>query len=130
MRSLTFHERFVPAIVAGVKRYTVRRRGGSVPPLRSCFGLYTGGQDRPIGHATCLSIELVDIDLVEGIVSFPDLETRDLTMHDELDVFARVDGFATWLELTAFYRRIYPGDTRVSGTQISWGSSFRPATVG
>lgn len=134
MVAYSFQTRFIPAILAGVKRGTIRRQRAGVHRHADPgdeIQLYTGlrtKHTRLIGRAKCVNTRRVCLHLREGAVFFP--ETGDaLIPGDELERFARADGFSTWADLVAFWARTHPGCDLFDGVQIQWGDTFRPATI-
>jgi hypothetical protein len=135
MVAYSFNRRFVPAIQSGVKQQTIRRPRTSRPTHVSRDGLiqlYTAmrtKQCRLIGTATAQTVERLTLHLRDDAVEFPDAN-RCLTMRDELDMFARRDGFATWADLKTWWGRAHPDVAVFHGVRIIWGSSFIPAPIG
>lgn len=134
MVAYSFNTRFVPAIVSGVKQGTIRapRLGTHGHAARGQeIQIYTGLRTkyaRLIGRAKCLSSRRVCLHLRDGAVFFP-WEGDALVPGEELERFAREDGFSTWAELVAFWARTHPGCDMFDGVQIRWGDTFAPATV-
>ncbi len=134
MVAYSFNKRFVPAIASGVKQQTIRapRKGVHRHAMRGDeIQLYTGlrtKHTRLIGRAKCLSTRRVCLHLRDGAVFFPH-ECDALVPGDELEKFAREDGFSTWAELVAFWARTHPGCDIFDGVQIRWGDTFAPATI-
>lgn len=135
MVAYSFNRRFVPAIQSGVKQQTIRRGRTSRPTHVSPGGLiqiYTAmrtKQCRLIGTATAQTVERLALHLRADAVEFPD-GSRPLTMRDELDMFARRDGFATWADLKTWWGATHPNIVQFHGVRIIWGSSFIPAPIG
>jgi hypothetical protein len=122
MVAYSFKSRFVEPIMSGAKRQTVRadRRRHARPgePLQ----LYTGMRTRHcrlIGRATCIDIRPVTLIFAEGEgVAMDGL--RDL--FGDMEGFARADGFASWAELSQFWRENHPGADIFDGVLIRWGA--------
>ncbi len=134
MVAYSFNKRFVPAIVSGVKQGTIRapRLGTHGHAARGQeVQIYTGLRTkhaRLIGRATCVANVPVVLGLRAGIVYFPEA-TESLTSLDDLALFARRDGFASWDDLVTFWGGTHPGLSEFSGRLIQWGDTFRPATI-
>lgn len=135
MVAYSFKKHFAPKIIDGSKPQTIRAtRTGKVPHVRpgQALQLYTGmrtKQCRKIGDAVCLSVEPIRISftpklspqiMVQGPI-------RRLYEGDQLEEFARRDGFEGWLDMVAFWRKEHGGDlVTFDGVLITW-HKFTPA---
>jgi len=119
----SFKKRFEAPIVAGTKRQTIRAQGKKrhAWPL-DLLQLYTGMRKkhcRLIGRATAFELRPIKIRIE---TCFVELEARRPLRVDELDAFARADGFVDWPDMAAFWRRNAPGEGAVAVTMalIMW----------
>ena len=123
MVAYSFRPQFVAQVEAGTKTQTVRadRKRHARPGEE--LQLYTGmrtRQCRLIRRARCIDVHPItllfddDDDEAEGIIlpgfGFP----------GGLEGFALSDGFASWAELKAFWRRHHPGIDEFTGRLILW----------
>jgi len=122
MVAYSFQKRFAPRILDGTKDQTIRapRANGHAEP-GNALQLYTGmrtRQCRLIARTTCadvLPIKIVFRPVVEIEISGVRLDA------DDLDAFARRDGFADLDDLVAFWSGPKaPEIHRFSGFVIRW----------
>lgn len=122
MVAYSFKARFADPIIAGTKLQTIRapRKRHARPGEE--LQLYTGMRTKHcklIGRRTCSAVHAVRIDLDCGHIEY--LESgRALTMLEEVDAFARNDGFADWRDMHAFWRAEHPGVDTFEGVLIRW----------
>ena len=134
MVALSFKPRFIPAILSGAKRQTIRaigRRRHAIPG--ETLQLYTGmrtKQCRLVGTAVCVSAEPIAIHFAGPariIFGWPKVYRID---GGGLDTFAIADGFTDWPAMLAFWRETHPACVdSFSGVIIEWGA-FTPAGMG
>lgn len=143
MVAYSFNPIFADAILAGRKFQTIRgeehfdreRDGkpGHAEPGQT-MELFTapdgkGLGRRLIGRAPCVKVHPVTLYL-DGIQegyschwseSNPDPRFSTYSVHKpECNAFAERDGFDSWADLVAFWRKLYPGLERFDGLLISW----------
>ncbi|MFL5044909.1 MAG: hypothetical protein ACJ8FU_08280 [Xanthobacteraceae bacterium] len=132
MVAYSFQPCFVQPILDGAKRQTIRadRRRHARPGEE--LQLYTGMRTKHcklIARKTCLNVLPVMLWLMDGKVFIGGaLGTYYGDGFDKtLDSFARLDGFSSWTELTAFWAKHFPGANKFSGVLITWEAarSFR-----
>lgn len=131
MVAYSFKQRFAPPIlaglvpgplVAGMKRQTIRadRKRHARPGEE--LQLYTGMRTRSchlLGRATCTSA--TPIRLLLGPASAVEIGGEPaITDATGLDVFARLDGFADWPDLCAFWAAEHAALNEFSGVMIRW----------
>jgi len=134
MTAYSFQPRFVAPILAGTKQQTIRaerkRHGRPGEELQ----LYTGMRTkrcRLIGRANCFSVWPITIDIERREIEYAD---RIISLQQDLDAFARTDGFADWWEMRDFWKEAHrKGLTTLShdnkpwrGVLIRW-TDFSPA---
>ena len=123
MVAYNFQERFVPAIVQGSKRQTIRRIGKRrhAEPGDQ-LQLYTGmrtTQCRKIleEDPTCLTVRPVEIRISEQWISV----IVEGTPVRDLEAFARQDGFDDATQFHRFWKRFNKGPGVVDHLLITWG---------
>lgn len=130
MTSINFKARFVPAILAGEKRQTIRPERKS--PARFAdkgeqFAITTGARTpdyRVVASAICKHNQPVS--LYFGDAPSFDVGGRLWVRDAELEKFAKADGFNGWGELEKFFREVHgPGD--FSGRLVTW-HELKPAS--
>lgn len=133
MVALNFKPRFIPAILSGAKRQTIRalgRRRHAIPG--ETLQLYTGmrtKQCRLIGTAVCTKAKPIEM-LFAGLLSVIEIGPLRRIDGSELDTFAIADGFPDWPAMLAFWRETHPDcQDSFSGLIIEWGG-FAAAGVG
>lgn len=132
MVAYNFSIQFAPAILARVKRGTIRmpgRRRHARPG--ETIQLYTGLRTKAaqlLGHARCGNATPIIINTVAQRLDFlPDGAPQYALIHPgDLHAFAQGDGFATWADMIAWFRSTYPGKDIIEGVHIGWGASFVP----
>lgn len=122
MVAYSFKKRFAEPILDGTKRQTIRadRKRHARPGER--LQLYTGMRTKHcklIARTTCLGIDHVMLNFadygvvrINGIVLFSDAAMQK---------FARLDGFASWADMRAFWHENHPGIDEFHGVIIRWG---------
>lgn len=122
MVAYSFRPRFAEPILAGTKDQTIRapRAGrGHVRPGEA-LQLYTGmrtRQCRLILRTTCLAVLPVQLFWRPAIAFVVDGAPVPL---DDLDAFARRDGFTDADDMAAFWRAEHPALDVFEGTLIRW----------
>lgn len=134
MVALNFKARFVIPIELGDKRQTIRAWRKRPPPrVGQALQLYTGPRMKPrkIGEATITDTALVilcfhwqggpgRVEMIRGE------EGEILEAAADLDEFARLDGFADWSDMRAFWAETHDIiDSAWAGRLIRWGDTFR-----
>lgn len=125
MVAYSFKQRFELPIAVGTKRQTIRAERKRHAREGEQLQLYTGmrtKQCRLIGRAICLGTVPVRLDLECGRIEFP-ATGRALTTIQELNDFARADGFAQWHGrggLLEFWRVEHGNISVFSGVMIRW----------
>ena len=120
MVAYSFQQQFRAPILARAKRQTIRadRKRHAWPGEQ--IQLYTAMRTRHcalIARAACEAVEPVRLHLGENRVEVP---SASITAADDLDRFARADGFADWPGLVAFWREHHPEVSAFSGVLIRW----------
>lgn len=129
MPALNFQSRFADAVKRLEKRQTIRARGKRQPPrVGDPLMLYTGMRTaacKKLLVAVCLSVEPITISCRPGkenvqIAGTSLIGTRfwDDMLPEEIENFARLDGFADAADFFTFFREQH-GDT-FSGFLIRW----------
>lgn len=122
MVAYSFKRRFVPPIVDGRKRQTIRTAGlkRHARPGEQ-LQLYTEQRTKNcqlIGLARCVSVERIDIDVRRWLIMLQPLP-RYRHEHEWLDYFARCDGFDNRFDMREFWIEVH-GDGTFSGVLITW----------
>ena len=89
--------------------------------------LYTGQRTRQcrlIGRAECVSVMPITLRFEAGAIDMP---CGFQTGIEEIEAFARADGFAGWAEMKRFWREQHEVTERWSGMLIHW-RNFIPAS--
>lgn len=123
MVAYSFKKQFGPPILTGTKAQTIRAERA----IRSRHArpgefvqLYTGMRTRQcrwLGEALCNAVWPIKLHLRDDIVFANDGWIR---MPDDLDAFARQDGFRHWKEMVAFWAAEHPGVDVFEGVLIRW----------
>ena len=128
MVALSFQKQFGPPILSGVKRHTLRNPRKRDPRPGDTLQLYTGMRTkfcRLLGTATCLGIVELRLSFVEEIVEYASGATV-YQGKEQLDTFAVSDGFASWAEMAAFWRKHHPETLGFwEGNKVFWGDTFK-----
>jgi hypothetical protein len=131
MVAYSFKMRFAAPFLAGVKAQTIRaERAGRSRHARpgEMVQLYTGMRTRQctkLGECQCIAVWPIELHLRDGIVFAND---GWIWTEDDLDAFARRDGFRNWSEMAAFWAAEYPGVDVFEGVLIRW-QPLAPADV-
>lgn len=123
MVAYSFRPRFVEPIQAGTKRQTIRAERKRHARPGEALQLYTGMRTRHcelIGRAICERVFPVTL-LFGDEAEYEGIIAPGFGFAGGLDGFARLDGFADWKELRAFWREHHPGIDEFTGVLISWG---------
>jgi hypothetical protein len=121
MPALNFHERFVPMIVSGEKRQTIRRAGKRRPPeVGEMLHLFGGIGSRLLLKAECIYVTRITIGTRDKSIS---MASASCTAYEdllpaEMEEFARADGFQSADELFIWIDSNY-GQT-FTGYVINW----------
>lgn len=116
----SFKKQFAPLILSGNKVTTVRapRKDGKVPKPQERLHLFTGmrtKQCRKIGDRICRSVSAISIcDIGEGLV----IVNGSGLEPEEREPLANRDGFKSWAEMLAFFKKIHP--LPFNGWLIEW----------
>lgn len=137
MVAYSFNKRFRDPILAGLepgpwvpgmKRHTIRLDRKRHARLGETVQLYTGMRTRQcslIGTATCNQVAPIHLYLspadTGGRVSICVPEAPMIfTTPEQLDHFARCDGFADWPDLLSFWAKAHPETGLFVGVIINW----------
>lgn len=119
MVAYNFKRQFADAVESGVKCQTIRPRrkdGGHAKPGQ-IVQLYTGMRTkscRKLREAIChVSCEII-IDTDKVITFGP----SEVFLGDDLERFARMDGFSCWLEMRSWFETAY--SLPFKGHMIGW----------
>ena len=130
MTAYSFQRQFVDPILAGTKVQTIRAdRRGRNPHVRpgGALQLYTAMRTKhcaKIGDARCSSIQPIRIEVENAMIC--GASGNCLTTIDELDDFARRDGFHDWIRMRLFWQQHHPTTPVFTGVLIHW-REFKPA---
>ena len=110
-----FKARFVPMVESGEKTHTIREKRKYPSKAGETLHLYTGlrtKQARRIFSATCLKTEPIEIRRrvnmradVEQVVLYDVIIGDQKLAGDEIEAFARRDGFTDFADMMAFWRK-------------------------
>jgi uncharacterized protein YqfB (UPF0267 family) len=122
MVAYSFNKMFVPPILAGTKRQTIRaeRKRHARPGDR--LQLYRGMRTKQcalIAVATCIDVQPIHLQ-----IAYPPhaaFDGKQLKLLEGLDDFARADGFEDWQAMRQFWEVNHPGQAAFSGVLIRWG---------
>jgi uncharacterized protein YqfB (UPF0267 family) len=121
MVAYSFKQAFVAPILNRSKAQTIRSDRKRHARPGETMQLYTAmrtKQCRLIGTATCRSIQPLRIEVENAVIGFQ--SGRTLTTIQELDDFARTDGFPDWIRMRLFWQANHPGTPVFSGVLIRW----------
>lgn len=128
MVAYSFRPLFVDAIRNGSKRQTIRAprlgRSRHARPGEE-LQLFTGQRTkhcRLIGRATCQSVASIRLGFENEIVSIIGGAPGQVcySSYRDLDMFARMDGFASWRDLVTFWRATNHAGGAWEGDIIFW----------
>jgi hypothetical protein len=123
MPVLLFEQRFWEPVVSGTKVHSIRRtrkrpiKPGDDLSLRAWEGKPYRSPQRILCEETCIAVRECWID-AQGIVIGSSSHFR-LSEPDELDQFARSDGFDNWEQMRTYRDFFY--NLPFSGDLIQWG---------
>lgn len=123
MVAYSFKKQFGPPILANTKTQTIRaERLGRSRHARpgEMIQLYTGMRTRQctkLGESPCIAVWPIELHLRDGIVFANDGWIRT---EEDLDAFARQDGFRDWSAMVAFWAAEHPGVDVFEGVLIRW----------
>lgn len=125
MVAYSFQRRFIPPILAGTKRQTIRADRKRHARPDEDLQLYTGirtGSCALIGRSTCAAVWPITIHVHQA-----EIEVRGdvLTTLGGIDDFARSDGFEDWQDMRQFWEEQHRDVPIFSGWLIEW-RRFRP----
>jgi len=132
MVAYSFKKQFGPPILAGTKAQTIRaERAGRSRHARpgELVQLYTGMRTRQctkLGESKCIAVWPIELHLGVGIVFANDGWIRT---GEDLDAFARQDGFRGWPEMVAFWKVEHPDAVVFEGILIRWQPLARTAAL-
>ncbi len=119
MPGLNFQARFADAVKSGRKKQTIREIRKRPIVVGDTLKLMTGqrqkGKYRPLGEATCLSVEPIVIDTASHTVH---LENGLLMSFIEMTLLVARDGFKSQLEFFEWFEKQY--GERFEGVLIRW----------
>lgn len=128
MPALSFNKKFVPHILNGTKKQTIRKFRKKPINVGNRLFLYTGmrtKQCKKIGEASCVAVYVASITR-KGIQLSTIHHPKKKWKVDEksLDAFARSDGFSDWEEMHRWWGLTH--DLPFKGNLIMW-ENFVPA---
>ncbi len=112
MTAYSFKSRFAASIVANTKTQNIRaKRLGRSRHARpgELVHRYTGMRTRQctkLGESRCIAVWPIELHLRDGIVF---ANGGWIRTEEDLDAFARQDGFRDWSALVAFWAAEHPG---------------------
>lgn len=127
MVAYSFKRRFVEPIRAGSKAQTIRAERKRHARPGETLQLYTGMRTRScmlIGTATCSLVSPIRFDFISEAVRIGDGPA--IIDRASRNKFARLDGFADWDDLCAFWAAEH-GLSLWSGMLIRWTGIVVPA---
>lgn len=123
---------FIPDIIALVKQTTLRCKArckpGDVLVFRKWIGKprQKGSKQVTFGTAKCLAVTKVEI-YPEMLKFYGDLGGWHIyRSFGQLILVARKDGFKSWNDLIAWFRKNHPGKDAWAMDMIYWGNTFVP----
>jgi uncharacterized protein YqfB (UPF0267 family) len=122
MVAYSFKARFREPILAGTKQQTIRapRKRHARPGEE--MQLFTGMRTKHchlIAKVICKDVSMIRILVRKSEIEImPSGET--FRTAPELDTFARLDGFADWSEMLAFWIESHPAVPTFYGTMLRW----------
>jgi len=120
MPALNFQERFASSIESGEKCQTIRKYRKRPFAIGDTLTLYTGQRTphcRTIGRA--VTVGVVDVEIQSHEVTLESggwIET--IVAPDDLETFARADGFADWTEMASWFEATH--GLPFTGQLIRW----------
>lgn len=123
MVAYSFQAQFRAPILAGTKRQTVRAPRKRHAREGEEMQLYTGMRTsacRLIGKAICYDVSHITILFNDQDPEGEGIITPGFGFAGGIEGFAVADGFASWAELKAFWRKHHPGVDEFDGVLISW----------
>lgn len=131
MVAYSFQSRFAEPILAGTKRLTIRAARKRHARPGEEVQLFTGmrtRQCRLLGRSTCIQVCPIKLHMaenivaVEGALDFPEVPGEARFEGSGLDIFARMDGFADWADMRAWWTEGGAERTTFAMTLIRWGA--------
>jgi len=125
MTVLLFYERFHAPLISGQKFFTIRSprrrpvRRGDPLSLRTWSGRPYGSPQRVLLETVCAMAERVRLDDVDGRLA-ADFEKAGPVPAEDMDDFARADGFADASEMLAYYHGDSGRSLPFEGEFIRW----------
>lgn len=124
MVAYSFKSRFVEPMCAGRKRQTIRAERKRHAMVGEKIQLFTGmrtKQCRLIGTARCSSVVPITLRMLSSpLLDEAEYGGRIVCLMQDLDAFARMDGFADWWEMRRFWRDEHGEPVEWSGVLIRW----------
>jgi hypothetical protein len=127
MVAYSFQKRFAPQIVAGTKRQTIRlprkRHARPGETLQLFTGMRTRHCKKIIPDPFCTVVLPISIRLKARIIVEVEISTvssRRWTRVDDLEQFARQDGFEDLADMCDFWARAHGNLERFDGVLICW----------
>lgn len=139
MVAYSFKGRFVEPIKARTKRQTIRKPGKKRHARPGdALQIYTGDRFHPkkVGEATCETARPICLGFRQttaGGIRRPfvlfgdpsDAKPADILLTpEELDNFAKADGFDSWDDLEVFWLDTHGAAREFEGVIITWGDTF------
>lgn len=122
MPALSFNKKFVPHILNGTKKQTIRAFRKNPIKVGNHLFLYTGMRTKEcekIGEAICVAIYKISI-RTDGITISPNFEVP----INQLNHYAQQDGFKNWDDMRRWW--VLTHDLPFNGNLIMW-ENFIPA---
>ena len=119
MPSYNFKAEFRQPIRWGWKRSTMRKPRKRRTQTEERLYLFTGPRNKPerLGEAICDRVAVVDFKLDHAWLW---LDGQLITSLEELDAFARRDGFSSWTALLDWFGNTYPGENHFHLDLVTW----------
>lgn len=105
-----FQKRFVPFILSGAKKHTIRATRKNPDKPGNTLHLYTGLRTKNtqlLMRVSCVKVEEIVIRSLESSMFDVFVDGNELNL-DELERLARADGFQSWSDMAAFWQGRLP----------------------
>lgn len=132
MVAYSFNRMFVQPMITKRKIGTIRAERKRHARVGEEVQHYVGMRTRQcelVGRSTCIKVLPIWLDFPARqvhVASDPE-RTGVLEQIEDLDGFARGDGFDSWQQLERFWEASHPGKPHFYGRWIVWEDSFVPA---
>lgn len=130
MVAYSFKRQFIDRIQEGTKRQTIRaerkRHARPGEPVQIYYALRTKHARKLLDpDPVCLSVQRVILDFRGQAVTVEDFNAPRALVYrkpEDLDAFARADGFTDWVAMQAFWQEGHEGAELTSwqGVLIKW----------